>query len=93
MLLFGYEPESGEATAVWVDSWHMGDKAMICKGSVREHGELALAGSYSAPPGPDWGWQIDVVPKTADTFLIVMRNVSPEGVAELAVEAEYSRRS
>jgi hypothetical protein len=61
-LLIGYEAKSGAATAHWVDSWHMSDKAMACRGAVGPDGAIDVRGTYAAPPGPDWGWRIVLKP-------------------------------
>jgi hypothetical protein len=53
----------------------------------------SVRGTYAAPPGPDWGWRIDVTPD-GDKLRIEMHNVWPEeqgGKEELAVEAVYGR--
>jgi hypothetical protein len=89
-LLIGYVTSCAEATAHWIDTWHMGDKGMACRGSVEPSGRISVRGSYSAPPGPDWGWRIVITPG-AQTLGIVMYNITPEGQEQLAVETEYAR--
>ena len=91
LLLVGVEAD-GAATAAWVDSWHMQDKMMVCRGTSRD-GAVSVTGSYEAPPGPDWGWRIEILPKADGTFQIVMYNITPDGSAFLAVEATYRRAS
>jgi hypothetical protein len=88
-LLIGLQKKAGTATAHWIDSFHNGDKVMACTGSVAEDGTVSVRGSYAAPPGPDWGWRIDVIP--GETLRIVHHNVWPEGKEELAVESAYTR--
>jgi hypothetical protein len=51
------------------------------------------AGHPRRPPGPDWGWRIDVTPG-GETPRVVTHNVWPQeqgGKEELAVEAVYAR--
>lgn len=48
-----------DLSAVWMDSWHCAPAWMTFAGRAGD-GTLALEGSYPAPPGPDWGWQIHV---------------------------------
>jgi hypothetical protein len=82
--------KAAAVTAYWIDSWHMGDLAMTCRGSVEADGVVSLRGSYAAPPGPDWGWRIDLTSKDGK-LRMVMFNIWPDGREELAVEADYSR--
>jgi Protein of unknown function (DUF1579) len=89
-MLIGFD--SSEATAHWIDTWHMSNKVLACKGPVVPSGELSVRGSYAAPPGPDWGWRTVITPG-AQTLRIVMYNVTPDGQEALAVDAEYARAS
>lgn len=91
MLLVGYEADAETATTCWIDSWHMSDKAMLCRGAAAEDGEIAVRGSYAAPPGPDWGWRTVIRPGEGDRLRIIMFNISPDGMEELAVESDYVR--
>jgi hypothetical protein len=92
LVVLGAEPEGDTARAIWLDSWHMQDQFMVCAGTVADDGSVTLKGSYAAPPGPDWGWQIDLVPKPDDTFQLLMYNITPQGESALAVKATYARR-
>lgn len=89
-LLIGYQPKAETATGHWIDSFHNSDKVMACAGTVPEDGPLSVRGSYPAPPGPDWGWRIDVLPE-GDMLRIVHYNIWPEGKEELAVDSRYTR--
>lgn len=89
-FLIGHDAGAGEATAHWIDTWHMNDKVMACRGPAEPGAALSLRGSYACPPGPDWGWRTVIT--LGDRILrIVMYNVTPEGQEALAVEAEYGR--
>jgi hypothetical protein len=90
-LLVGYEKERGVVTAVWVDSWHMSNKVMVCEGEAGPGGSVEVEGSYAAPPGPDWGWRTVFGPGPDGTLRLLMYNVSPDEKEELAVEAVYAR--
>lgn len=91
LLLLGHE-ESGLATAVWIDSWHMGRQFLICRGSIEPSG-MVVNGSYAVEGYPEWGWQIVVGPADAagDAFALTMYNIPPEGDKMLAVSVNYTR--
>ena len=78
-LLIGYESAPAIVTAHWVDTWHMGEAVMSCKGTAEEDGSVVVLGSYAAPPGPDWGWRIVLQPVDGRTLRLVMYNHSPWG--------------
>jgi hypothetical protein len=90
-LLVGHDPTQNVVTAHWIDSWHMGRKVMACVGPTPTGSTLSVRGGYVAPPGPDWGWRIDVMANGGRTLQVVMFNVPPGGRDELAVEATYTR--
>lgn len=90
-LLVGFDSSRTAVTAVWVDSWHMGEVALVCEGAPTSGEEISVLGSYAAPPGPDWGWRTTIQTGAGDTFQLRMYNITPDGMAELAVEAVYQR--
>ena len=92
-ILFGIDDTASAITAQWTDTWHTGNQPMAFYGLKPEGPTLAVRGTYAAPPGPDWGWRIDVTPGS-DNLRIVMHNIWPKeqgGKEELAVEAVYAR--
>lgn len=89
-LLLGWDPGTELYTAHWIDSWHMGRAVMACQGAS-DGAAISVRGSYAAPPGPDWGWRIDVVPRDGDTLRLTMFNITPQGDEAEAVDAVYSR--
>jgi hypothetical protein len=91
MLLIG--SDEGVVQASWVDSFHMGDKIMTCEGTLLDDGGVSVTGAYAAPPGPDWGWRIEVRPLDPDQFQVLMFNITPDGEESIAVEANFSRQS
>jgi Protein of unknown function (DUF1579) len=91
LLVVSADQHPDVAQSFWIDSWHMQDKFMRCQGGLGKNGEINLKGSYEAPPGPDWGWQIDIRLKQDGTLLLEMHNITPDGISQLAVEAAYSR--
>ena len=90
-FLIGYEADTQAFTLHWIDTWHMGDKVMACRGSADENEMVSVLGSYGAPDGPDWGWQISIIPGTDHTLRIEMKNITPDGQEFPAVQAAYSR--
>jgi len=83
--------DGSTVTAPWTDTWHTGNKPMACAGPIGD--ALSVRGSYPAPPGPDWGWRIDIAPE-GEQLRLIMWNVWPaeQGAKEeLAVEAVYAR--
>lgn len=91
LILFKLSQESSDVDIVWVDSWHMGSKFMLCKGDVLSEDSLTGLGSYQAPPGPDWGWRISLSVVSETILLLRMFNITPEGQECLAVETRYMR--
>jgi predicted enzyme related to lactoylglutathione lyase len=97
-LLLGADPEGGAVTGYFSDTWHYANKMMACpeiktKAGAKDHSNrLAVQGGYACPPGPDWGWRIELEmrdePKKA--LLLRMLNVTPDGQAAPAVEASYA---
>ena len=92
-LIVGQESEKKVVKAVWFDTWHMREQFMVCEGSVDGQSAVSVQGTYAAPPGPDWGWQITIEPKNKNQFGLLMYNITPEGKKMLAVEIAYSRSS
>jgi hypothetical protein len=91
LLLVGQAAATGRVHAAWVDSWNMQDGMMQCSGEVDAAGAVRAAGSYAAPPGPDWGWQIAVEARPSGALAIIMHNVPPGGEPHLAVEIALER--
>jgi hypothetical protein len=90
-LLIGFEKNEDQVTAHWIDTWHYNEKVMACAGPNPKGNTLSVRGTYPAPPGPDWGWRIDLTPADTGELQIVMFNIFPDGKEELAVEAFYQR--
>jgi hypothetical protein len=88
-LFVGYETQAQQATVVWVDAWHNGERFMISQGEVRQDGALSVLGAYPAPHA-DWGWRT-VIEAGEDRFWLRMYNIPPGAVELLAVEAIYTR--
>lgn len=89
-LLVGFDPKTGAVSGHWIDTWHMGRAALNCLGASSADGTIAVRGSYAAPPGPDWGWRIEIA-TGGEALRITHTNLSPDGTEDLAVESVYSR--
>ncbi len=91
VLLLCYDEKANVASAAWGDSWHMNARLMQCTGAIEGANKFLVRGSYAAPPGPDWGWTIEVGVRDVNAIEIVMENISPEGEKYLAVRADFAR--
>ena len=85
VLRVGYDAAVKKPTGDWLDGWHMSSSIMTLTSESDAQNRILLTGSYAAPPGPDWGWQIDVTPPEDDIWKIRMFNVTPDGDASEAV--------
>ena len=90
LILFQPETSDAPTRAVWLDSWHVRNDVMVCE-ATPEGGVMSLNGSYPAPPGPDWGWRIEIEMGQASSLVFRMFNITPEGQEALAVLAQYER--
>jgi hypothetical protein len=77
-ILLGYEAKGRAATAARFDTWHMGEKIMLCRGRVERSGGGDVLGSYAVPSSRDRGWRTVVEPG-ARTFRLWMYNISQRG--------------
>jgi hypothetical protein len=91
LILIGSNNKKAEVTASWVDSWGMDAKIMNCYGTINDQGDIVVHGSYQVPENPDWGWRIEIPCPNDNTLQIIMYNLTPEGEASLAGDANYTR--
>ena len=92
-FLIGFEKQSDAVTAHWIDSWHNGDRVMVCEGPRPNGPAIEVRGTYPAPPGPDWGWRTEITPDGERSLRLVMFNVWPDGEREeLAMETHLRGR-
>jgi hypothetical protein len=90
MIVFPSGPSETATKSVWIDSWHMRNDVMVCDGT-REESTMILRGSYSTPPGLDWGWRIEINVDQASYLTIRMFNITPEGQEALAALIQHER--
>lgn len=92
VLLLVWSLEQQSARAAWTDSWHSNAQLMDLNGSLANTADSVAAnllGHYAA--GDDtWGWRIRLQ-LAADTALLEMHNVTPQGFESLAVHIDYTR--
>ncbi|MEO7908262.1 MAG: DUF1579 family protein [Roseiflexaceae bacterium] len=67
-LLIGYESRANQATAAWIDTWHMGDLIMVCKGSAEADAAISVQGSFAAPEGSNWSWRTVIRPSAGQSL-------------------------
>lgn len=90
LLLLGPGAAEDEVEAAWIDSFHQSGRMMPCRGRAGG-GNLSVTGTYPAPPGPDWGWRLELRAPGEDDCELVMTNISPDGEEALAVRMELTR--
>ena len=95
-MILGMHAKRDEATGAWVDSWHQSNETLFLKGTHEKDkgaasGRVSISGTFPAPPGPDWGWRIEVGCPEASKLLLEMFVIEPEGEENLAVHAEFAR--
>jgi hypothetical protein len=92
-FIIGFQSKRKLYSAVWLDTWHMGDKYMTCQGLVDENGSFVLMGYYEVTEGPDYGWKTVIEIGKHESLRITMFNVTPEGKEQLAVKSVYKKKA
>jgi Protein of unknown function (DUF1579) len=92
VLLLSDDAASARCEISWMDSFHYANRMMLLTGAAAGEGEVNVRGSYPAPTGPDWGWRMTLEMPDAETLLLRMFNITPDGQEAWAVEATYRRR-
>lgn len=89
----GSVPDSRDAfESAWVDSFHTGTNVMFSSAAASQAPRFSVLGSYGdGQQGPPWGWRTEIDQPDADTLVITMFNIEPEGVEAKAVETRYRR--
>lgn len=88
-LIIVSENEGPGVQMAWVDSWHQSGAVMHLAGIAEADGSVKSKGAYS---GGDetWGWTI-ALQQVGPNLVLKMENVTPDGVAEWAIEGVYIR--
>lgn len=92
LIMADGEGDGAGATAVLVDSWHVGNAYMACTGTAGAEG-VSVMGSYPAPEGPDWGWRTTLEAVSPSSWRLRMYNIEPDADETLAVEGLYEART
>jgi hypothetical protein len=90
-MLIGYDRASDTVSLHWVDTFHTSKEVMSCTGSFDPLGKLIVHGSYASPPGPDWGWRIEISWIDGSELRIDMFNIDPSGKEDRGVWASFAR--
>lgn len=91
IAIYGHHLDGGTWEAAWGESFGTGTQLMHCTGPAA--GGFNVLGSYGdGRGGPDWGWRTEIEQPDADTLVIVMTNISPNGEEAKAVETRYARK-
>lgn len=61
----------------WIDSWHNDNAVMQLTGKAIDGSVVLLSGTFPAPDGPDWGWDIQIDAKTTEMDIVMW--VRPPG--------------
>jgi hypothetical protein len=89
LLLLALNPDSSQASAAWIDSWHQSNALLQMQGQYAED-SVDLSGHYPVSGQPDWGWRIHLQ-RGAEDLHVRMYNRSPEGVETLGVHLQWHR--
>ncbi|MFY8051161.1 MAG: DUF1579 family protein [Armatimonadaceae bacterium] len=76
-LGFSLSDDLMNAQGWWIDSWHNDNAVMHLSGKATEEAGLLLSGTFPAPDGPDWGWDIQIDAKTTEMDIVMW--VRPPG--------------
>lgn len=93
IALYGCHLDGQAWEAAWGESFGTGTQLMYCTGSADAGKGFNVLGSYGdGQGGPDWGWRTEIEQPDADTLVIVMTNIAPQGEEAKAVETYYRRK-
>lgn len=74
----------------WADSWHQPTQ-VTCRYHPQTRAIFSGEYSYPAPPGPDWGWRIELSQRPDSTLVLQMTNIAPWGEETRAVRMIFTQ--
>lgn len=77
--------------ARWSDSFHL-PAGTDCRAIAGAWGLFPLELTYPAPPGPDWGWRMNLVERPSGELCLQMTNVTPWGEEGRAARMIFTRQ-
>ena len=89
-LGFSLASDGVTAQGWWIDSWHNDNAVMQLAGSATGNHVVMLSGTFPAPDGPDWGWDIKISTKETEMD-IVMWVIPPGETGMLGVRYELNK--
>ncbi len=92
VAIYGAHLDADAFESAWVDSFHTGTNVMFSTAPASQAPRFSVLGSYGdGQQGPPWGWRTEIEQPDADTLLITMFNIEPQGEEARAVETRYRR--
>lgn len=85
----GIDPESGEGSVAWVDSFHSSAAPTLSKGRAAAGELLNVTTTYGDPAAP-WSWQTVITEEGPDAIAILSYNIPPAG-RYVAIETKLRR--
>ena len=76
-LGFSLSDDLMNAQGWWLDGGHSDNAVMNLSGKATYEAILLLSGTFPAPDGPDWGWDIQIDTKTTEMDIVMW--VRPPG--------------
>lgn len=89
--IFGSDQKAQETTCYWLDTFHTGATAMLCRGSSNPQ-LISVEGHYYGGE-EKWGWRIEFRRLAAEKLEMKHYNIWPSGQVDLAIASTLTRLS
>ena len=70
-VAFSLSDDAVTAQGWWIDSWHNDNAVMQLTGKATDGSVVLLSGTFPAPEGPDWGWDIQIDANAAEMDIVM----------------------